>query len=324
VEQSSSLLQTVLLAALNRITTLSFPTLGIVLGVVAGAATVIVAARLSEKIRPGTGGTAALLTGVSPFLLYWSLGGLEAPVVALLMVLTAWAAARTILDPSLRSVLLLAAVTAGFVTVRPEGELVLGCAALAAVLLALSPWAPAAERATDGDRPARPWFGPVLVLAVGVLAALVQTGWRELYFDAAVPRPVAAKVGGLRVGEGLHYLRLWWWHWWMLPLLVAAIVGVAVLVRRRQWFASMLILLLAGYAGFVVFTGGDWMEAGRFLVPIAPLVAILSAVALGQISADVLRRGAVAVLLATQLVGVWWVATNWSTGRPAWSEVTAA
>ena len=41
VEQSSSLLQTVLLAALYRITSLSLPTLGIVLGVVAGAATVV-------------------------------------------------------------------------------------------------------------------------------------------------------------------------------------------------------------------------------------------------------------------------------------------
>jgi hypothetical protein len=324
VEQSSSLLQTLLLAALNRITTLSMPTLGIVLGVVAGALTVVAAARLSEQVKPGSGVTAALLTGVSPFLVYWSLGGLEAPVVALLLVLTVWAAARTVLDPSTRSVLVLAAAAAGFVMVRPEGELVLGCAAVAAVLLALTPWAPATERPRERGLPARRWFGPVLVLAVGLVAALVLTGWRELYFGAAVPRPVAAKVGGVRVGEGLHYLRLWWWHWWMVPLLVAGAVGVVLLVRRRQWFATMLVLFTGGYGGFVVSTGGDWMEAGRFLVPLVPLVAILTAVALREISSAALRRGAAAALVATQLVGVWWVAANWSTGRPAWSDITSA
>lgn len=318
LEQSSSLLQTALLAGLNRITTLSIPDLGIWVGIAAGAAAAAIAGRLAERISPGTGLTAAALTGVSPFLVYWSFGGLEAPIVALLLVATAGATASAIMRPSTKSLVILAVVTVCFVTVRPEAELVFGCAALAAVALSLLPWAPPSEL-TRGR-----WRGPAIVLGVGVVVSLLLTGWRKWYFGSVEPQTVSAKVGGVRIGTGLHYLRLWWLHWWMLPLLLAGLAGVVVVTRRRSWPAAMLVFFLAGYGGFVVLTGGDWMEAGRFLVPLAPLVAVLSAVALREIRQDVVRRLLAAALLATQLVGVWWVADKWSTGRPAWSTVTAS
>jgi hypothetical protein len=163
-----------------------------------------------------------------------------------------------------------------------------------------------------------------MVLGVGVVASLLLTGWREWYFGTAEPQTVSAKVGGLRIGTGLHYLRLWWLHWWMLPLLLAGLAGVVVVARRRSWPAAMLVFFVAGYGGFVVLTGGDWMEAGRFLVPLVPLIAVLSAVALREIRQDVVRRLVAAALIATQLVGVWWVADKWSTGRPAWSDIKAS
>jgi len=113
-------------------------------------------------------------------------------------------------------------------------------------------------------------------------------------------------------------------HWWMLPLLIVAAAGVVLVVRRRQWLSTMVVLFLAADGGFVLLTGGDWMEAGRFLVPLVPLVAVLVAVAVHHLPGASLRRALCVGLVATQVYGAWWLAANWSTGRPAWSDITAA
>lgn len=328
LEQSSSLLHTVLLAGLNKVTTASIPDIGIWVGIVAATATAVLAARVAERIAPGSGLTAAALTAVSPFLVYWAFGGLDAPIVALLLLAMASAAAAAVATPGRRSLTWLAVVTVLFVTVRPEAGLALACAAGAAVLLSLSPWSPVTDvdnhTATDSAPGARPWRGAVLLLAFGVVASLLLLGWREWYFGQPAPQPVTAKVGGVEIGDGLHYVRLWWLHWWMLPLLLAAIAGVVVAARRRHWTSAMVVLLLASYGGFVVLTGGDWMEVGRFLVPLVPLVAVLTAVALREVPQALVRRLLALLVVATQVVGLLWVATDWSTGRPAWAKLTAA
>lgn len=316
LEQSSSLLQTLLLAAGNRMTTLSVPTLGIWLGIAAAVLTVLLAARVAERIQPGAGIIAAALTAVAPFLVYWAFGGLETPIVAVLLLLTLLAAADAAAAPTPRTLALLGLATVAFVLVRPEGGLVLGCVAAAALVLGLTrlPGVPLG----DGR-----WRGPLVFLVIDVVASLLLVGFREWYFGHAVPQPVRAKVGGVRIGDGLHYLRLWWAHWWMLPILVLAVAGVVVVVRRRSWTTVMLVLLLVGYGGFVVMTGGDWMEAGRFLVPVAPLVAILAAVAVRRIPSVLWQSTAVVVVVATQVLGLGWVASRWSTGHPAWGRVTS-
>jgi len=315
VEQSSSLLHVVVLAVVSRMSTLSIPAAGWIVGLVSGAATVVVAIQLARRIEPQAALIAGAFTATSAYLVYWSFGGLETPLAALCCLLAVLGSATLVTGPGSRWIAVGSVATiAAYATVRPEGTVVLVVLAVAVVVVAAL--GPRSSLFRPGGR-RLPRRGAVrLAIAVGGVVAAVLL-FRFTYFGDIVPQPVRAKVSGLKPSDGLQYLR----DWLIAPgVLVLPIVAAGALLQRRSKRSVLELvawIMAACQLGFVVFAGGDWMEAGRMLVPFLAVAAVLAAVTVARTERRVLFACAV---IAIELFGVLVIARSESTGKPLWAS----
>jgi hypothetical protein len=230
-----------------------------VLGMLAGATTIVVVARLAARTR--TSGAAfwiaPALVAVHPANAVWAGGGLEGPLFACLLTGgVGWAAVSAeagSLHPASAVLLALAALT------RPEGALV---AVVVAGLVLVT--CPQLRRRSLGL-----WV--LVFLALWIPHFL----WRWLYYGNPLPNTFYAKVDvhGSAIHRGLVYLHsfaLSTGYWLLLP-----IAGVVLLRHRKS------VVITAGvtavYLGYVVFVGGDTLSMHRFLVPIIGLLGLLVA-----------------------------------------------
>lgn len=162
-----------------------------------------------------------------------------------------------------------------------------------------------------------------LALLSVVVASLALAGIRFGLFGSFFPLPVAAKAEGLslfRIYKGLGYLyhssvR----HPDFLALGILAAVGwIKWIGKGKETPPARRLLALTALAGslFVLASGGDWMENGRFWVPVLPLAALLAI--------DVAKgvKWLIPLLLGLQLLGIVWTAHHHSSGRPLWEVPT--
>jgi hypothetical protein len=211
----------------------------------------------------------------------WTLGGLETPLFAALVVASVWATARVCGGgtPNAFKGGALAGGALAFATfARPEGAAVFGVAGCVVL--------PFVIRRTIS------WRGLAALIAVYVLLVGPFEAWRWHYYGYPLPNTFYLKTSGDR-GEMLRH----GWKYLLLALnelgepmtqvlLVALLVPAAVVPgepasasRTRQaalWMARGLALVLIPYVAYV---GGDFLDLYRFLVPLFPLVAIAAGLA---------------------------------------------
>ncbi|HEX4952598.1 MAG TPA: hypothetical protein VF017_04280 [Thermoanaerobaculia bacterium] len=314
VEQSSTLLWVLVLAALRWLSGGDLPALGLAGSLVAAVACLTVLALGRSAGREG-GAVACLLVATQPFFLYWAWSGAETALAALVLLALAVSWAALLSAPTLRPGLLGGALasTLALVLVRPEGALV----AMAAVVTLSGSW--------RGQRQRR---GRLALLGAGSAVTWASVlGFRLLYFGALQPQPVAAKVGTLSWAtwtRGWRYLERALMETPALsPVLALALAALVIqLLKTRQAEddpRSSLLCVAASLAlaqlGFVVAVGGDWMENGRFLAPMVPLLAVVLVATLERWLPSPLRfRLAVLILIVLQLIATVGVARRSSTG----------
>lgn len=291
VEISSSLLHTLIIALVSLAAPEHTFLWNKALGLIAGAVCLSVIYAFRGTILGGAGrfqypAYAAVMAYIAscPCFLYWNLGGLEAPYVALLLTLYGVLLDAHWRRPDRTREIELGLVASLFVLTRPEGFYLAVFGILHAVLFL----------ALRGGRPTL-WIHPALPAA----AFLAVTAWRLAYLDAAFPNPVYAKSGFLveRILDGLDYVRQFAVSSWLMSacfllvllrglwlggvLLRAGIRGVRPPVERFEGLFP--IGLIVTVILVVVVVGGDWMEFFRFLAPLAPLLLC--------VSASLVRRG---------------------------------
>jgi hypothetical protein len=326
VEQSSSLLLVVLLAALAKVTRLPLPTLGSLVSILSGAVAAIAAARVASRRGRGSGLLAGFFVATSASFVYWAFSGLETTLAALAGLWLVLSVAEE-LDSgaaSFPSAGTLAAM-ACFVLARPESGLVL--IVLLATALAVR-WR--VDRGIAGGGSTRK-LGALLVVAV-ILFAGIGAG-RLAYFGSFFPQPVAAKSAGLNpyamIGGALYLLR----HGvasTLLPVIVLAAAGTIVSLPRpargplRDPLALVGAAFLAAGTAFIVASGGDWMESGRFLVPLWPVAAIVATDRLETLAGPRPRRALAAAVVIVQVVGLLVLARTASTGVPVWAATPSS
>jgi hypothetical protein len=323
LEQSSSLLQVLILATGSFVTHISLPWLGWASSLFGAYFLALFVGCIAERLRTGSGWIATLLcVGATP-LLYWASSGLETTIAAAILAAVVLVS-LDVVGVRLRShrrVAVLLGLVALMAMIRPEGALVLISGFLAsAVAMRLG-----ARRFAADTRPA---VRDLLLLAgVAALCLALLVVFRLAYFGVPFPQPVIAKtnLSVARIGDGLGYLRT------SSDLSVAVVVLFACVggwsLRRSQWMAlSMIVSFVLASLGFVVLSGGDWMELGRFIcVPLA-LLSVLAGVGVRSLRltsssrfAGVTLAALVLVLFAgSAIVGL----GTYSLGSPIWADVT--
>ncbi|MGA2261212.1 MAG: hypothetical protein ABSH28_07245 [Acidobacteriota bacterium] len=339
LEQSSSLLHVALLASLARPSHLSFPLLAFLTALISGILTVFATKRLATLIDPSFSGySSLLLLSTCPFFVYYSVNTLETALAALLVTLLLICIQRFLFQgtglPGLAIYIML------FLSVRAETFLLLAVPILALLIWSLIfPSLPGPL--TSGLLRRR--LLAILSLCIGLQLAIC--GFRYVYFGDYVPHTVRAKISTLSyerlrngflyffgqsvpVGRGKAIMR--WYFPFGLTVVTVILFNAANLIKDlhfRRTAASMPrtmfpFLFLASYFMCVAIVGGDWMEGGRFLVPILPVLFVL-------LTADtrlyfhsrrlLVRLLPIIVLVSYHMVGNYLFAEQVSRGRPLWS-----
>jgi len=281
-----------------------------VLGVLLSVGTVLIVTRTAALGRsPEQRTTAPLaalyLVALAPFSM-WGIGGLETPLVTLLIALTvhlhlcedaALCAGRARVAWS-HLALLLAAVT------RPEPVVLFAPLAAARLLREY--------RCAGRARVERAF----LELGLFALPYAGFLSFRYAYYGQFVPNTYFAKLasdesatmrGGRYVETASDQM-----HW----LCLVVVCGAVILLARRLGYRLGVVLLLAVLQiAMVAYEGGDWMPGCRLLVPSLPLIALLVSeawLAIGLISrADLApEREAPSWLIRPEWLAAWQTAAR--------------
>ena len=312
VEQSSALLQVLLLALLHSVSNISIVALGHITTVLVAIAALFYTGKMAQRISSASVFITLLLLSTSPFFVYWSFSGMEGLLLAMLLILL-----LLVLDGWLQERKLLATVcliSLATQMTRPEMPVVLCVFALvlfpARGLLKVSVWR---------------WKSLALFLLIQILCAGLLIAWRGWYFGDIAPQPVSAKIGDAFFSsllQGLQYVQQTLLDRRLLLFTAITVIGaLSALLRWREPLAVMLALLLLVYSTFVVTSGGDWMAAGRFWVPVVPLMAVLASVFLHRLcESRVLRNGLLCLIIVGNLLYMWQGTAIDFNGIPLWKK----
>jgi hypothetical protein len=331
VEQSSSLLQVLILALLRKLTGIDLVYLGYGISIICGSLAVFYAMRLSRSIYPRSFVLSGLLTATSTYLAYWSFGGMETTIYGLLILFMIQSLHRFMNQPNLKfgPSLQLTAVTLSFMISRPESPFTL--AGFLILSFVYYQWLGAQGPKDEISIIQNQRKKYQLAAIISILNMLIILAFRKAFFDSFLPQPALAKTAHLpstnTMISGLKYCVYTWFRspWiGLLSGIVAVCIILFIIVLLRTKKAPLQILLLVCFAitqlFFIVMSGGDWMEGGRFFVPIIPLLAILVSVALYILIEHKTWRIAVAgALIFFQLVITVEFALSKSTGLPIWT-----
>jgi hypothetical protein len=322
IEQSSSLLHTLSLAAIIRTTSSSVPAAGYWLGVIASLLALLRAASLSRVLGRRASSELMVLLGTFPAFLYWTFGSLETSMVSWLAVEVSIAGVAVMskrtsaLSPSLF------AVSLAYLLVRPESGIILASALGVLLVIQLR-----RKGSSEIESQARPVATSWLIAVIAIFASLLV--FRLAYFGSAMPLPVIAKTGGNplgNIGTGIVYLSQLATRPWATAL-APVIFALPYLIWRQLRKdspddAELFILLFIGAnAAFAVISGGDWMKGARFFSHIAPVALVIGYRALCDVydGSETSNRVSqiVAVAIAVNLAGLAAVALT-NPGRPLW------
>jgi hypothetical protein len=331
VEQSSSLLQVLVLAVLNKLTNVDLLTLAKLSSIAFGAASVLLLFILVTRLthRPAAF-CAAMLAATSTPIVYWAFSGMETALVSFTGLLLIITAADYITGRPGASVWKPALAVSAFALVRPEAPLLIVCLLASALAVAQLHGMYA-----DGDAVRRKAIGKrqTLLLALAALVCCGLFAFRWFYFGALVPQPATAKFPSVsihKVVEGLHYFKR---HAWndgpaTATVTLAIVLGVCVTAlsqlraRTLNVYVVLSLLFAVGYVCCVVVSGGDWMEGGRFLAHFLPVAIGFIPLAVEAVSRNRWSLPVItAVLVTLQAMTVVTFAKNSSPSLPLWADV---
>lgn len=286
VEQTTSLLLVFLVALLNLVLPFDLVTCGYLVDIFSAFACCVLVSSVAKKLVPAFAMWPALLMLASVSFMLWAFGGMGAVLAAFSVLAAATVWWLFVEAPQLHKKywLTLLAVTLMLVLVRPEMPLVLVLCATFLLLMHAN------------DRKRRRRF--LYILLIGLSASLLLFVWQKWYFSSWLPLPVIAKQAGSRsllakLDIGFFYLAitslsnpvillsifatpLVFWQFFK-KLLGGAIESEGADACPQSVMTLLLILVsfFGAYCGFVWASGGDWMQGGRFLVPVIPVASLL-------------------------------------------------
>ena len=310
VEQSSSLLHVLLLAALRVFIGGPIADLNWAMVLGFGVAGIFLAMQVAKRMGLTPSMSLAVALGGQGIYAYWAMGGLDAVLAANCWLLFAWKLGDWLEG---RSWQLLGLATAFLVMVRPENGMVAFSAMGLAYLL---------QMIRLPKSLSKPWRKRLL-LGMGIVAMMagLLVLWRFWHGGHWLPQSARAKMGGLgwvRSRRGLRYLWVESTMHWELFVYWGTLAVLALRHLRQRLDTLTLIIFCIATTGlsFVVMSGGDWMENARFIVPYLPflILGLFSTFERIAVKGKELARMSFAFLCICSLVNV---ANNHNTGYPS-------
>ena len=283
VEQSSSLLHVILLAILHRLSGISMPVLGVFFSATMGALTILAAWRLAIFLNLKAAWFVTLFLALFPYLVYLSFSGLETTLVAFIVVLLIYSVIRFLTEKVSFSLLIFITLSIGaYILSRPEAIFVMLAFILGIALyfIAHNFFLKESNHFLYGKR----YFHKLMILvSISLGIFILLSIWRYQLFGQIFPQPVYAKASDLNIDKltsGFHYF---FDHYWMPSLII--LTGLMLFViydilfnHKNDINKNIALMIVIAFIGatlaFSVSSGGDWMEGGRFFVPILPLLVI--------------------------------------------------
>jgi arabinofuranosyltransferase len=291
-----------------------------VVGVAAGIATLLVSWLFARRIlglNPKSAlFTVAMLAAAGP-LAAWASSGMETAFFTWCITFAVYCSARFLVTARNRDGLLMATALVAATLTRPEGF------GIAAIVLPATYWL--SQNTTARRR-------TVAVAGAYLTVFGVYVVWRYTTFGYPLPNTFYAKTGGgwhqywrgsrYVIYFALHYV--WPWIPWIVLFAwrSADRLSFAGVARHTRGLASSesagLVLaaaVTAGYLGYVVLVGGDYMAMYRFIVPVLPTIFLLLGYCTDQavrgVHMTVARRIVVAVMAGTTASGVFLQSTRY-------------
>ncbi len=328
LEQSSSLFHVIVLGIFSRITSISVPTVGPLTSVLSSILSVVYTYQLARLVagRWYAVGAAMIVATAVPFV-YWTTGGLEGTLAALVTTALLFHVTRYLERPETgRPRWGVWVLVGSFLLIRPEAIFVIASVLITMfVVFRLRGVSVADERLEYYAVLIRKLLWVILVVVVLMAIIFIV---KQLYFGNWLAQPVTAKLGGgallSRTGDGVQYLVTG-----LLPpplslLPFFAIAGVIYVARKigrdePEFVGGLLLaLFVLVYLGFILIAGGDWMEGSRFIVPVIPALAVLAVMIVPHIDSREFQVYAIAGIVAFQIVGAIWFAKFGSISTPLW------
>ncbi|HSC75040.1 MAG TPA: hypothetical protein VLB90_02245 [Pseudomonadales bacterium] len=322
VEQTTSLLQDIFTVIYHCIFRLDLVTAGFLVDISASAACCYLLVKLAPTTCKNMAAWPALLLLSCTSFLLWTYGGMGATLAAFTVLAAAaiWSRWINAQHNSSIQVAQLVVITLALTLVRPEMPLIAIAVTLCITVFYRSD---AAKR-----------YRSLQLLLISLLAAAALFGWQKLYFDSWLPLPVVAKQSGAMLGK----FRNGYWYWLfnsvMNPVAFFALLATPWLWWRHshsmpeksspQTLLALLAIFVIVYTGFIWTAGGDWMQAGRFLVPILPAAAMLLTAAANQIQRQWFAHTLLAILCLFQFSVQYGAVATMSKGIPVWAEYRMA
>lgn len=322
IEQSSSLLQVLLLSVEHRITGVDLVTLGKLTSIFFGLASLLILSRTLSYIDASLKNVTLLLTASSVFFLYWLTGGMETTLVSfgtlvLILCCGSYLSSSGSAAPALLAIAMLSLSRPEMPIVMPT--LFLGTAGL--------DFLRTGKRTTQETRK---WL---LLIGSCVAALLLLFAFRMWYFHDLFPQSVRAKsvtlsLEVLRSRALIFVMHIRGYPFFSLTALLVLfslfyLAAVYVRQDRANYYLLLCLCFTIVYVLFIVGAGDDWMEGERFLVPVVGPAMILLAITLKRFIPSTLAYTAViALLVALQLVATLRFATYLSASSPIWSSAS--
>jgi hypothetical protein len=282
-EQSSSLLHVIVLALLHVLTRLDFPILGLLLSLLLGILVIFISQMIAIKINSKISSLVPYLLGSCAYFAYWVFGALESTLASLcilgaIITIDKYYKKDSLSLLSLSSIFLLL-----LLLVRPEMFIV----SLLAILIYL--FIRQVQARLEAKKINRQEIRQNMVIfgIVSLWSVIIMT-FRCLYFHKLMPQPVYAKSGMINLHSLFRGVMYYGLNMISPPMIIIfALLCYSGYIFIKQLFsrgggvkASTAILVISyciAYSIFIVFSGGDWMEGGRFIVPIIPLMILTAA-----------------------------------------------
>ncbi|MDM8558118.1 hypothetical protein [Candidatus Parabeggiatoa sp. HSG14] len=292
LEQSSSLLHVILLAILHQLSGISMQTIGGFFSATMGALTILATWRLAVFLNLRSTWFVALFLALFPYLVYSSFNGLETTLVVFIVVLLVYSVIRFLTEKVSFSLLISAILSIGaYILVRPEAIFVMLAFLMGIALYFIihNFFFKKSNHFLYGTKDFQKW---TILVSISLAIFILLSLWRYQIFGQIFPQPVYAKSSGLSTDKlitGFHYF---FDHYWIPSLIILTgltlLVIYDVLLNHKNIIKNTALMVMIIFIGatmaFSVTSGGDWMESGRFFVPILPLLVVSGLYALNQIS----------------------------------------